>query len=141
MEYELIEVHSVNYGPAPDILHLDITARFGEEDLRVPFTYIGTDPYGLNPEITAWLMSNPGHPIGAYVAPTITVEDVKYETKARIADSGITWMLEREMTGGDPVPQAIKDYLAAVRATGTALEAMEPIPQDYRFDHRWPAKP
>lgn len=56
-----------------------------------------------------------------------TAEDrlsmIKNACKTAIEDTGIAWMVEREVTGGKPVPQSVKDQCASYRALNTELES------------------
>lgn len=70
------------------------------------------------------------------VIPSAT--DIRAEALRRINESGLPWMVQREVSGGKAIPQGIKDYAAAVRSASDALEIMEPIPPDYADDRHWP---
>ena len=50
------------------------------------------------------------------------IETIKNACKAAIEDTGIAWMVEREVTGGKPVPQSVKDQCASYRALNAELE-------------------
>ena len=65
------------------------------------------------------------------------IAGIKAEARRRIEATGLPWMVEREVSGGDPVPQTVKDQAAAIRAASDALEAMDPIPADYADDGHW----
>jgi hypothetical protein len=67
---------------------------------------------------------------------TPTVQQIKDEANKRIAASGHDWQIIRQISDGTPVPQAILDYAAAVRAASTTLEAS--LPEDYSNDVHWP---
>lgn len=81
-------------------------------------------------------------PLAAGDAPTPpTTAAVKAEAARRIYASGLPWMVEREVSGGEPIPQAVKDHAAAVRAASGVLESLSPIPADYTDDSHWPDVP
>lgn len=86
----------------------------------------------------AWTVE-PAHQADDHRSPTI--DDIKAEAARRIYASGLSWMVEREVSGGLPIPQAVKDYAAAVRAASGAMEAMSPIPDDYTDNRYWPEMP
>lgn len=73
------------------------------------------------------------------VARTCAIRQIKVEAQRRICESGLGWMVERELSGGKPVPDEIKAYAAAVRAASDKLEA-DP-PDDISLDRHWPALP
>jgi uncharacterized protein involved in propanediol utilization len=50
------------------------------------------------------------------------LEMVKNACKTAIEDTGIAWMVEREVTGGKVVPQSVKDLCASYRALNAELE-------------------
>ena len=50
------------------------------------------------------------------------IEIIKNACKTAIEDTGIAWMVEREVTGGKPVPQSVKDLCASYRALNADLE-------------------
>jgi hypothetical protein len=50
------------------------------------------------------------------------IETIKNACKAAIEDTGIAWMVEREVTGGKAVPQSVKDQCASYRALNAELE-------------------
>jgi hypothetical protein len=47
---------------------------------------------------------------------------IKNACKIAIEDTGIAWMVEREVTGGKAVPQSVKDLCASYRALNAELE-------------------
>jgi len=51
------------------------------------------------------------------------LEEVRYKCAELIAATGIDWMVQREVSGGKPVPQSVKDQCAAYRARSNELEA------------------
>lgn len=64
---------------------------------------------------------------------------IKAEAQRRIRASGLGWMVEREMSGGKPVPDSIKTFAAAVRAACNQLEASDA--DDVTDDRHWPTIP
>ena len=50
------------------------------------------------------------------------IEMIKNACKTAIEDTGIAWMVEREVTGGKPVPQSVKEQCASYRALNADLE-------------------
>ena len=50
------------------------------------------------------------------------LEMAKNACKTAIEDTGIAWMVEREVTGGKAVPQSVKDLCASYRALNAELE-------------------
>lgn len=67
---QLQEIHSARLiEPEPSTaMEIDLTATLidGDAPDRFPFIYRPDDRYGLNPEVTSWLMSNPEFPIEPY---------------------------------------------------------------------------
>ena len=62
---------------------------------------------------------------------------VKAEAARRITATGIGWMVEREVSGGAPIPQVVKDACALIRERSNAIETRDPIPQDFTDDKYW----
>lgn len=52
------------------------------------------------------------------------VSTVKELAASRIRETGLPWMVEREVSGGDPVPQPVKDECAAIRAWSDDRETL-----------------
>lgn len=50
------------------------------------------------------------------------ISAIKNSCKEAIENTGISWMVERELSGGKPVPQSIKDQCSAYRDLNTDLE-------------------
>lgn len=67
----------------------------------------------------------------------ITVDEVKAEARRRIEATGLPWMAEREISGGDPVPDSVKRRCAEIRAASNTLEALGSIPLDFTDDKYW----
>ena len=49
--------------------------------------------------------------------------EIRYNCAQCITATGIDWMVQREVSGGKPVPQSVKDECAAYRAKSNDLEA------------------
>lgn len=50
-----------------------------------------------------------------------TVTSINQQCADAIAETGISWMVEREVSGGKPVPQEVKDACAVYRAKANTL--------------------
>lgn len=50
------------------------------------------------------------------------LEMIRNECALAIEATGVRWMVEREVSGGKPVPQDVKDTCAALRAKSNTLE-------------------
>lgn len=50
------------------------------------------------------------------------LEMIRNECALAIEATGVRWMVEREVSGGKPVPQDVKDTCTALRAKSNALE-------------------
>lgn len=70
-------------------------------------------------------------------APPVTVADVKAEARRRIEAIMPRWMIDREVTGGDPVPTAAKAAAAVIRERSDCIEQLNPIPANFREDVYW----
>lgn len=84
------------------------------------------DGYGWNG--SAWVVITP---------PPSAVADVKAEAARRIEAIMPRWMVDREVSGGEAIPEAIKQAVAAIRARSDEIEAMQPIPHDLTQDALW----
>lgn len=87
----------------------------------------------------ALIVQDPPKPAPAPVqepAPA-TVADVKAEAARRLYSTD--WYVIRAAEGGAAVPETVTAYRAAVRAASGEIEALDPIPEDYYDDSRWPA--
>lgn len=51
------------------------------------------------------------------------ISEIKEACAKAIEETGIAWMVQREVTGGTPVPQDVKDACAAHRQRSNDLEA------------------
>jgi hypothetical protein len=51
------------------------------------------------------------------------------------------WYVTRQQETGADIPAAVLAYRQAVRDASGAIEAMDPIPADYRDPKYWPAQP
>jgi hypothetical protein len=49
--------------------------------------------------------------------------EIRYKATELIISTGIDWMAAREISGGKPIPQDVKDQCAAYRAKSNDLEA------------------
>jgi len=138
---QLINVLSATYTAIDGWLDLSIEADLGNGAVTIPFTYAPGDTNGLGPQVAAWLAANPEFPIGDYVPPTdlapVSIDAVKTEASRRIAATGLGWMVEREVSGGAPIPQAVKDACARIRERSNAIETLDPIPRDFTDDKYW----
>lgn len=68
------------------------------------------------------------------------VEAVKAEQSRRIVARYPEWQQLNILRRADPAEIAAMDsYITACGASASALEAMDPVPADYRADARWPA--
>lgn len=74
--------------------------------------------------------------IVAYFNPKTTIQDIKDEARRRIDEIVPRWMIDREVLGGDPVPQALKDAAESIRVRSGELE--QSLPPDYADDNSWP---
>jgi hypothetical protein len=50
------------------------------------------------------------------------VAEIRYKCANLITATGIDWMVQREVSGGKPVPQNVKDLCASYRAMSNELE-------------------
>lgn len=73
--------------------------------------------------------------IAAPLPPAVTIEEVKAFAGRllRVTD----WMVTRSLEG-TPVPPDVLAYRAAIRAASNEIEAMAPIPQDFKDAKWWP---
>lgn len=49
--------------------------------------------------------------------------EIRYKCADLITATGIDWMVQREVSGGKPIPQAVKDQCAAYRTRSNELES------------------
>lgn len=63
------------------------------------------------------------------------LEGIKAEAFRRIRLVLPEWMVEREVTGGDPIPQDIKDQVAHIRSCSNILE--ENLTEDFTNNTYW----
>lgn len=81
-----------------------------------------------------------GRPVAVTPPPPIpTVADVKAEARRRLAATD--WYAIRKADTGQPMPDGVATYRAAVRAASSDIEALSPLPADYAADARWPVAP
>lgn len=73
--------------------------------------------------------------IVAHFNPSTTIQNIKDEARRRIDEIVPRWMIDREVLGGDPVPQELKDAAEAIRVRSGELE--QSLPADYTNDAHW----
>lgn len=73
--------------------------------------------------------------IASYLNPPTTAQDIKEEARRRIDEIVPRWMIDREVLGGDPVPQELKDEAERIRLKSDELEAL--LPKDFTNDEHW----
>lgn len=71
----------------------------------------------------------------SWTPPPITAGDVKAEARRRILAFAPEWKQLNAIREGD---SELFAKLDAIRAASDAIEAMDPIPDDYRDDKHWP---
>lgn len=67
----------------------------------------------------------------------VTAADVKAEAAQRIEAIMPRWMIDRQVSGGTPIPDELKTRAEAIRAASNRLERLKLIPTDYREDRHW----
>lgn len=67
----------------------------------------------------------------------ITATDVKAEAERRIEAIMPRWMIDRQVSGGAPLPDEVKARAEAIRAASNRLERLPRIPTDYRDERHW----
>lgn len=60
--------------------------------------------------------------------------EIRAKAAEAIAATGVDWMAARELSGGKPIPQSVKDQCAAYRAKSNALEAQVVAAQQSAVD-------
>ncbi|MDM7975251.1 MULTISPECIES: hypothetical protein [Thalassospira] len=75
--------------------------------------------------------------IVAYFNPPTAIQDIKDEARRRIDEIVPRWMIDREILGGDPVPQELKEQAESIRTASDGLEVI--LPYDYTADSYWPS--
>lgn len=73
------------------------------------------------------------------VVRVVSEQDVKAHAGRLL--SYTDWYVTRQQEGGADIPADILTYRQAVRDASGVLEAMDPIPADYRDPKYWPAQP
>jgi len=134
---QLINVLSATYTAVDGWLDLSIEADIGNGTETLPYTYAPGESHGLGPQVAAWLAANPGLKPAPYALQPVGRDAVKKEAARRIAETGIGWMVEREVSGGALIPQAVKDACALIRERSNAIETLSPIPHDFTDDKYW----
>lgn len=71
----------------------------------------------------------------------VVVEPAQVKAWAGRILSYTDWYVTRQHEGGPEVPEHILTYRQAVRDRSGEIEAMEPIPADFRDPKYWPAEP
>ena len=69
------------------------------------------------------------------------VTDLEIKAHASRLLSYTDWYVTRQMEGGAAIPDNVLAYRQAVREASGVIEAMDPIPSDYRDPKYWPAQP
>jgi hypothetical protein len=119
---------------------LQIEVRFPDGTKReIAFTYSPHDSHGVAPQVRDWLKAHPSTKFGVLPPLTVGADDVKSEAARRIRQVIPTWQIEREATGGKPIPAPAKRAAQAIRDASNRLERLEPIPADYTADRYWPS--
>jgi len=54
---------------------------------------------------------------------SLRISALKQECADAITNTGISWMVERELSGGTPIPQSVKDQCASYRAISNTKES------------------
>ena len=108
----------------------------GGVDCEINHPGFGWIPHTVDPA-NKWDLSKLN--IAPYAAIPPMAHDVRLEARRRIEATGLNRMVERQITGGKTVPQAITAYAAAVRNASNAME--EEPPADYADDKYWPKPP
>lgn len=73
--------------------------------------------------------------INSHLNPPPAIRDIKDEARRRIDKIAPRWMVDREVLGGDTVPQSLKDEAEATRVRSGELE--QSLPADYTNDEYW----
>ncbi len=131
MAITLIEVVSGTATAEPGLLDLVLRVRDGGEPFEIPFGYAPDDPYGLTPEVGAWLGAHPEFSPAPYEPPAVTKQQVYDERDRRLA-SGFSYDFgdvrgvhkfgtsDADMKGWDRVTK-LKDALLAAGDTTTTI--------------------
>ncbi|MEG6508612.1 tail fiber assembly protein [Methyloligella sp. 2.7D] len=65
------------------------------------------------------------------------IAGVKAEAFRRISEIMPRWMVDREVSGGAPIPTATKTAVEAIRAKSDAIEALDAVPEGFTSDEYW----
>lgn len=71
--------------------------------------------------------------------PVITAGQVKAHAAKLLSYSD--WYVTRKIETGAAIPARVRAYRRAVRAASNKIDAMKPIPADYRDQKHWPVAP
>jgi hypothetical protein len=69
------------------------------------------------------------------------VTDLEVKALAGRLLSYTDWYVTRQQEGGAAIPAEVLAYRQAVREASNAIEAMDPIPADFRDPKYWPVRP
>lgn len=100
---ELLSIESATYTQFPEAMNLVLTADIddGKGPQSLPYTWIAGDPFGLGPQVDAWMAEN-SMPVAPYARPPEPLPvDPEVAQAASIA--------------------IIKDELAKLKALGIAI--------------------
>lgn len=82
---------------------------------------------------------------GGFPAPkpaeTVIIDPAKVKAHAGRILSYTDWYVSRDLEGGGAMPEAIQAYRQSVRDRSGEIEAMNPIPADFRDPRWWPEEP
>lgn len=78
---------------------------------------------------------NKGVEIPEFETPPVTAEQIKAEAQRRIEDIMPMWMVARQVSGGDPIPDEVKEQVQAIREKSNELE--ETLPVALTEDETW----
>lgn len=65
----------------------------------------------------------------------IHLQLIKREASRRISETGLPWLVERELSGGKSIPKDVKSRCAVIRTKCAELEKSLPI--DFTNDEHW----
>lgn len=152
---QIVDVLEARYTATPGFIDLLVTIEGPEAAIRnavgdnptlrtngevfradVEYTWKVDEEYDNSWNAAGFLL-HPDFPIAEYVAPPVTADMVKAEAARRIGEAIPRWMIEREWSGGEPVPQERKDEAALIRLRSNEIEQLDPIPADFREDTYW----
>jgi len=156
-DYVLLDVFDAKHTQS-GLIDMTVRARVLGEEMTIPFSYHPHDPFGLGPAVRQWWDKNPKFPISAADPVVVLVADVKAEAARRIdlimkdyeQRNALALGQEMVLTYGPDTStwpadkQAVLvaamskwEAIKALRATSDLIEAMSPIPADFREDAYW----